>query len=104
MTYAADITTPLLILHSESDLRCPVYQAEELFATGDFGASEGAAAQSREAFAGAAAESATAAIALAVKDLAAFTESGVQCPPAQDCIERSRAAGRWRRSAIVSTR
>jgi dipeptidyl aminopeptidase/acylaminoacyl peptidase len=31
-TYATDITTPLLILHSEGDLRCPVNQAEELFA------------------------------------------------------------------------
>jgi dipeptidyl aminopeptidase/acylaminoacyl peptidase len=25
------MTTPLLILHSENDLRCPVNQAEELF-------------------------------------------------------------------------
>jgi dipeptidyl aminopeptidase/acylaminoacyl peptidase len=32
VTYARDITTPLLILHSENDLRCPVNQAEELFA------------------------------------------------------------------------
>jgi len=32
VTYATDITTPLLILHSEGDLRCPVNQAEELFA------------------------------------------------------------------------
>ena len=30
-TYAKDVTTPLLILHSEDDLRCPVGQAEELF-------------------------------------------------------------------------
>jgi dipeptidyl aminopeptidase/acylaminoacyl peptidase len=30
-TYAADIHTPLLILHSEEDLRCPVEQAEQLF-------------------------------------------------------------------------
>lgn len=30
-TYAPDITTPLLILHSEDDLRCPVVNAEELF-------------------------------------------------------------------------
>ena len=30
-TYAADITTPLLILHSEQDLRCNVEQAEHLF-------------------------------------------------------------------------
>jgi dipeptidyl aminopeptidase/acylaminoacyl peptidase len=30
-TYAKQITTPLLILHSEDDLRCPVGQAEELF-------------------------------------------------------------------------
>ena len=29
---AKDITTPLLIIHSEDDLRCPVGQAEELFA------------------------------------------------------------------------
>lgn len=30
-TYAANITTPLLILHSEHDLRCPIGNAEELF-------------------------------------------------------------------------
>ena len=30
-TYAADIETPLLILHSENDLRCPVGHAEDLF-------------------------------------------------------------------------
>jgi dipeptidyl aminopeptidase/acylaminoacyl peptidase len=30
-TYAKDITTPLLILHSDKDLRCPVGQAEDLF-------------------------------------------------------------------------
>lgn len=30
-TYARNITTPLLILHSEDDLRCPVVNAEELF-------------------------------------------------------------------------
>jgi dipeptidyl aminopeptidase/acylaminoacyl peptidase len=32
-TYATDITTPLLIMHSENDLRCPVEQAEQLFVT-----------------------------------------------------------------------
>jgi dipeptidyl aminopeptidase/acylaminoacyl peptidase len=31
-TYAENITTPLLILHSEDDLRCPVEHAEDLFA------------------------------------------------------------------------
>ena len=31
-TYASAIETPLLILHSEDDLRCPVINAEELFA------------------------------------------------------------------------
>jgi dipeptidyl aminopeptidase/acylaminoacyl peptidase len=31
ITYARDIDTPLLILHSEDDLRCPINQAEELF-------------------------------------------------------------------------
>jgi dipeptidyl aminopeptidase/acylaminoacyl peptidase len=31
LTYAKDITTPLLIIHSESDLRCPMEQAEQLF-------------------------------------------------------------------------
>jgi len=31
LTYAKDISTPLLIIHSESDLRCPVEQAEQLF-------------------------------------------------------------------------
>ena len=32
-TYADKMTTPLLILHSEDDLRCPVEQAEQLFTT-----------------------------------------------------------------------
>jgi dipeptidyl aminopeptidase/acylaminoacyl peptidase len=32
-TYADAIRTPLLILHSEDDLRCPVEQAEQLFTT-----------------------------------------------------------------------
>ncbi|WP_448591538.1 S9 family peptidase [Thermoflexus hugenholtzii] len=32
LRHAADIRTPLLILHSEGDLRCPIGQAEELFA------------------------------------------------------------------------
>ena len=32
LTYAADVTTPLLIQHSEKDLRCTITQAEELFA------------------------------------------------------------------------
>jgi dipeptidyl aminopeptidase/acylaminoacyl peptidase len=31
LTYAKDIVTPLLIMHSESDLRCPIEQAEQLF-------------------------------------------------------------------------
>jgi len=31
VTYASAMTTPLLILHSESDLRCPISQAEELW-------------------------------------------------------------------------
>lgn len=31
LTYARDITTPLLIMHSEDDLRCPMEQAEQLF-------------------------------------------------------------------------
>lgn len=33
LTYAKNITTPLLIIHSENDLRCPIEQAEQLFAT-----------------------------------------------------------------------
>jgi dipeptidyl aminopeptidase/acylaminoacyl peptidase len=32
ITYAARIRTPLLIQHSENDLRCPISQAEALFA------------------------------------------------------------------------
>ncbi len=32
-TYAENIHTPLLILHSENDLRCPVEQGEHLFVT-----------------------------------------------------------------------
>ena len=31
LTYAKHITTPLLIIHSEDDLRCPIEQAEQLF-------------------------------------------------------------------------
>lgn len=31
LTYAKDIRTPVLILHSEDDLRCPISQAEQLF-------------------------------------------------------------------------
>jgi dipeptidyl aminopeptidase/acylaminoacyl peptidase len=33
ITYAQNITTPLLIMHSEDDLRCPIEQAEQLFTT-----------------------------------------------------------------------
>jgi dipeptidyl aminopeptidase/acylaminoacyl peptidase len=33
VTYADQITTPLLILHSENDLRCNVEQAEQLYTT-----------------------------------------------------------------------
>jgi dipeptidyl aminopeptidase/acylaminoacyl peptidase len=33
LTYADRMVTPLLIQHAEHDLRCPVTQAEELFAT-----------------------------------------------------------------------
>jgi dipeptidyl aminopeptidase/acylaminoacyl peptidase len=31
LTYAKQITTPLLIMHAENDLRCPIEQAEQLF-------------------------------------------------------------------------
>ena len=31
ITYVQNINTPMLILHSESDLRCPIEQAEQLF-------------------------------------------------------------------------
>ena len=31
VTYVKDMTTPLLIIHAEDDLRCPIAQAEELF-------------------------------------------------------------------------
>jgi dipeptidyl aminopeptidase/acylaminoacyl peptidase len=31
LAYADDITTPLLIVHSEHDWRCPVEQAQRLF-------------------------------------------------------------------------
>ena len=31
ITYVENMTTPMLILHSESDLRCPIEQAEQLF-------------------------------------------------------------------------
>lgn len=33
LKYAKDIQTPLLILHSENDHRCPIEQAEQLFVT-----------------------------------------------------------------------
>jgi len=33
VSYAKHVTTPLLIIHSEDDLRCPIGQAEQLFAT-----------------------------------------------------------------------
>ena len=33
LSYASNITTPLLILHSEADLRCDIEQAEQLFTT-----------------------------------------------------------------------
>ena len=33
LTYAKHITTPLLILHAEDDLRCGIEQAEQLFGT-----------------------------------------------------------------------
>lgn len=33
LKYAKDIETPLLILHSEDDLRCPMEQAEQLYIT-----------------------------------------------------------------------
>ena len=32
LTYAANVTTPLLVQHAEKDLRCTITQAEELFA------------------------------------------------------------------------
>jgi dipeptidyl aminopeptidase/acylaminoacyl peptidase len=31
VAHAADIRTPLLLVHSEGDLRCPINQAEDLF-------------------------------------------------------------------------
>ena len=31
VTYADRITTPLLIVHSENDWRCPIEQAEDLY-------------------------------------------------------------------------
>jgi dipeptidyl aminopeptidase/acylaminoacyl peptidase len=31
LTYADQMRTPLLLIHSESDLRCPIEQAEQLF-------------------------------------------------------------------------
>jgi dipeptidyl aminopeptidase/acylaminoacyl peptidase len=31
VSYVTGMTTPLLIIHSEDDLRCPIAQAEELF-------------------------------------------------------------------------
>ncbi|MBI2710458.1 MAG: S9 family peptidase [Actinobacteria bacterium] len=31
ITYVRDITTPVLILHSEQDLRCPIEQADQLY-------------------------------------------------------------------------
>ena len=31
--FAAEIDVPMLIIHSEDDIRCPISQAEELFIT-----------------------------------------------------------------------
>jgi len=31
LTYAKQMRTPLLLIHSEQDLRCPIEQAEQLF-------------------------------------------------------------------------
>ena len=31
LTYAKEMRTPLLLIHSEQDLRCPIEQAEQLF-------------------------------------------------------------------------
>ncbi|HAX26138.1 MAG TPA: hypothetical protein DCX80_14040, partial [Chloroflexi bacterium] len=31
LTWVKNVNTPLLIVHSENDLRCPIGQAEELF-------------------------------------------------------------------------
>jgi dipeptidyl aminopeptidase/acylaminoacyl peptidase len=31
ISYVDNITTPLLIIHSENDLRCPIEQAEQMF-------------------------------------------------------------------------
>jgi dipeptidyl aminopeptidase/acylaminoacyl peptidase len=31
ITYVRNIHTPMLLLHSEDDLRCPIGQADELF-------------------------------------------------------------------------
>jgi dipeptidyl aminopeptidase/acylaminoacyl peptidase len=31
LTYVTNVKTPLLILHAERDLRCPIEQAEQLF-------------------------------------------------------------------------
>jgi len=33
LKYAKDIETPLLIIHSEDDYRCPIEQAEQLYIT-----------------------------------------------------------------------
>jgi dipeptidyl aminopeptidase/acylaminoacyl peptidase len=33
LSYAPNVTTPVLILHSENDFRCPVEQGEQLFTT-----------------------------------------------------------------------
>ena len=33
LKYAANIDTPLLILHSENDYRCPIEQAQQLYIT-----------------------------------------------------------------------
>jgi dipeptidyl aminopeptidase/acylaminoacyl peptidase len=32
LTYAGAMRTPLLLIHNENDLRCPIEQAEQLFA------------------------------------------------------------------------
>ncbi len=31
ITYASDVETPVLLLHGEADMRCPISQSEEYF-------------------------------------------------------------------------
>jgi hypothetical protein len=67
-------------------------ESEILFRSGDFEGSQRSAAESLTALSSAATDSAQLAITEAEQNLGQFNDSGVRCPPAEDCLDRSRQA------------